>query len=452
MATSIETSPLYFAERKLSADWLILLITAVLMVFTPAMVLAAGAFALAWVFPKLPANWQGLLFTDGQSWLRWLLPAVFVLTIALGFIAPLMVWVERRILSLMQSRLGPNRVGPFGLFQPLADTLKLISKEDIIPANASKFIFRLAPCLVLFPALAGWVVIPMGPILKVTRVSLNVFQMSDLSIGILYVFAISSLGVLGIVLAGWASGSKYPLFSSLRATNQMLSYEVPLGLSVLGVLMLSGTMQPGGIVDYQQSHSYNFHLLHFSLRLWNIFPQFVGFMLFVVAGIAETNRVPFDLAEAEAELTAGFHTEYSGFRFAAFFMAEYLNMWLMSCLATLLFLGGWDIPFFNDNAHPGSLIIAAVQALCFITKAFSFMFVYVWLRSTVPRYRYDQLMNLGWKIMIPIALINLICTAVAVKFPFFIWIPVAAVLGVITYRFLDRFAQNPNTRPAASRI
>src|SRR6185369_11339672 len=164
MATSIETSPLYHAERKLGPDMFLLFLTAVLMVVTPALILAAGAFALAWLFPKLPANWQGLLFTDGQSWLRWLLPAVFVLTIALGIISPLMVWVERRILSLMQSRLGPNRVGPFGLFQPLADTIKLISKEDIIPANASKFIFKLAPCLVLFPALAGWAVIPMGPI------------------------------------------------------------------------------------------------------------------------------------------------------------------------------------------------------------------------------------------------------------------------------------------------
>src|SRR6185369_11070787 len=174
---------------------------------------------------------------------------VFVLTIALGIISPLMVWVERRILSLMQSRLGPNRVGPFGLFQPLADTIKLISKEDIIPANASKFIFKLAPCLVLFPALAGWAVIPMGPILQVTGAKLNIFQMSNLSVGILYVFAISSLGVLGIVLGGWASGSKYPLFSSLRATNQMLSYEIPLKLSVLNILILSNTITPNNIIN-----------------------------------------------------------------------------------------------------------------------------------------------------------------------------------------------------------
>lgn len=443
MAT-LTSDKLYSAERKLSHDWLILAITFVLMIVTPAALLAAGAVLVIRFADRIPAAWLQVLFAEG-SWLRWLVPAVLVLAIALGIISPLMVWVERRVLSLMQSRLGPNRVGPFGLFQPLADTLKLISKEDIIPDNASKFIFKLAPCLVLFPALAGWVVIPMGPIFEAAGTKFNIFQMSDLSVGILYVFAISSLGVLGVVLGGWASGSKYPLLGSLRSTNQMLSYEVPLGLSVLGVLMITGAIRPDLIVNYQNEHG-----------LWNVVPQFPAFLLFVVAGIAETNRVPFDLAEAEAELTAGFHTEYSGFRFAAFFMAEYLNMWMMSCLATLLFLGGWLIPGQGLlTAHtalgaPGfAWLLAILQAFCFIIKAFSFMFVFVWIRSTIPRYRYDQLMNLGWKLLIPLALWNLIWTAFAAKFGFLVGIAVAIATFLPLYRFLDRHATNPHTRAAA---
>ena len=442
---------LYSAERKLSHDWLILAITFVLMIVTPAAMLAAGALLVIQFAERIPAEWMQVLFAEG-SWLRWLVPAVLVLAIALGIISPLMVWVERRILSLMQSRLGPNRVGPFGLFQPLADTLKLISKEDIIPDNASKFIFKLAPCLVLFPALAGWVVVPMGPIFQAAGSRFDIFQMSDLTVGILYVFAISSLGVLGVVLGGWASGSKYPLLGSLRSTNQMLSYEVPLGLSVLGVLMMTGSLQFNAIVGYQQNHEY--HLFGLHLPLWNIFLQFPAFLIFLVAGIAETNRVPFDLAEAEAELTAGFHTEYSGFRFAAFFMAEYLNMWLMSCMGTLLFLGGWLIPQQNHvvawlglEQHP--MVLAALQALMFILKAFSFMFVFVWIRSTIPRYRYDQLMNLGWKLLIPLALWNLVWTAFAVKFGFLVGIPVAIVTFIPLYRFLDRHATNPHTRAVA---
>ncbi len=438
------TPKLYDAQRKLGHDWLILLLTLALLVIAPAAVLAAGAVLAIKFADRLPADWFELLL-GRNSFLAWLLPAVFVLTIALGIIAPLMVWMERRILSLMQSRLGPNRVGPFGLFQPLADTLKLISKEDITPATASKFIFRLAPCLVLFPALAVWVVIPMGPIVTAAGgQAVALFQMSDLSVGILYVFAISSLGVLGIVLGGWASGSKYPLLGSLRSTNQMLSYEVPLGLSVLGVLMLAGSLQPGEIVRAQHESGW-----------WYCFPQLPGFLIFLVAGIAETNRVPFDLAEAEAELTAGFHTEYSGFRFAAFFMAEYLNMWAMSCMATLLFLGGWLLPAQDFLlAHLGlgghSMTVAILQAFAFIVKAFGFMFVYVWIRSTIPRYRYDQLMNLGWKLLIPLSLWNLVWTAFAAKFGFPVGLAVAAVLGFPLYAFLDRHA-NPAGRAAASR-
>jgi NADH-quinone oxidoreductase subunit H len=439
MATTDTSSPLYHAKRSLGADMVILLITAILMVFTPALVLAGGAVALTLLLPKIPPQIADLLLFDQSSPLRWLVPAVLVLTIALGVIAPLMVWVERRILGLMQSRLGPNRVGPFGLFQPLADTFKLISKEDIIPSQASKMLFKLAPCLVLFPALAAWVVIPMGPVLKLAGKESLIYQMSNFNIGILYIFAISSLGVLGIVLAGWSSGSKYPLLGSLRSTNQMLSYEVPLGISVMGVLMISGTLRPETIVTEQDAAG-----------IWYIFPQLVGFMIFLIAGIAETNRVPFDLAEAEAELTAGFHTEYSGFRFAAFFMAEYLNMWVMCCLATLLFFGGWLLPFQGFIlAHTSlgeprlALLLAGLQALSFITKAFSFMFFFIWIRSTIPRYRYDQLMHLGWKVLIPISLVNLVCTAVAVSFDAVVWVPVAVILGIGCYAFLDRTVPAP---------
>ncbi len=215
----------------------------------------------------------------------------------------------------------------------------------------------------------------------------------------------------------------------------------------MGVLMIAGTLRPEQIVLEQQAN--DFSLFGWTIHLWYIVPQLVGFMIFLIAGIAETNRVPFDLAEAEAELTAGFHTEYSGFRFAAFFMAEYLNMWVMCCLATLLFFGGWDIPFYDDLAAPhtgtAALVVPCVQALMFITKAFSFMFFFIWIRSTIPRYRYDQLMHLGWKVLLPISLVNLVCTAFAVHFDAIIWVPVALILGLGTYAFLDRTVPAPVT-------
>ncbi|MGA9750173.1 MAG: NADH-quinone oxidoreductase subunit NuoH [Acidobacteriota bacterium] len=321
---------------------------------------------------------------------------IVILLGVVAFCVAYTVWLERRLLGFFQSRVGPNRVGPAGLIQPIADGLKLILKEDIIPTNARPFLFRIAPIFAVVPAFAGFAIVafapPAGP--KAT------FLISDANIGILYLLAITSLGVFGIVLGGWASGSKYPLFGSLRSASQMLSYEVPLTFSVLSVILMAGSFRLDDIIQAQG-------------KLPFLVPLILAFGVYVISAVAETNRAPFDLPEAESELVGGFHTEYSGMRFAFYFLAEYANVVLVCCVATSLFLGGYKIPFLPYETmlagHPW--VTSAVGLAVFAVKAVAFLFFYIWIRATFPRYRYDQLLKIGWKVLLPISLLNLLLVA-----------------------------------------
>ena len=293
-----------------------------------------------------------------------------------------LTWLERKVIGDIQVRYGPSRVGRFGLLQPIADGIKLMFKEDIVPANADRLIFLLAPAISIIPALIVFAVIPFGPS----------FVITDVNVGLLYVFAVTSLGVYGIVLAGWGSNSKYALLGGLRSSAQMVSYELSLGLSVVGVVMMAGSLSLVDIVEAQKGSWYGI------LPRWNVIPQFLGFVIFLVSSNAELNRAPFDLPEAETELVAGFHTEYSSMKFALFFMAEYANMIGASAMATTLFLGGWQGPLLPP-------------VFWFLLKVFCFLFLFMWLRATVPRFRYDQLMGFGWKVLLPLALVNVMFTA-----------------------------------------
>jgi NADH-quinone oxidoreductase subunit H len=307
---------------------------------------------------------------------------------------------ERKIIAFMQVRLGPMRVGPWGLLQPIADPIKLLIKEDIIPAGADRWIFVLAPVIAVIASFIVFAVIPFGPAINVFGKEIPLW-ITDLNIGVLYVLSISSVGVLGIILAGWASNSKYPLLGALRSAAQMVSYEVAMGFSVIGVLMLAGSLSLVNIVKAQEAAG-----------VWYVFYQPVAFILFFICGVAETNRAPFDLPEAESELVAGFHTEYSGFRFSLFFLAEYANMIIVSAMAVTLFWGGWLRPFPNVS-WLGFLGIIP-PPLWFIFKIIVFMYFYFWFRASWPRYRYDQLMKLGWERMLPLAMANVIVTAILV--------------------------------------
>jgi NADH-quinone oxidoreductase subunit H len=297
---------------------------------------------------------------------------------------------ERKVVGRMQNRIGPNRVGPWGTLQSLADGVKLAFKEEVIPLLADKPVYFLAPILSAVPAFVAFSVIPFGP-----EVSLfghrTALQLTDLPVGVLVVFACSSLGVYGIVLSGWASGSTYPLLGGLRSAAQMISYEVAMGLSMVAVFLFAGSMSTSGIVA-SQSHT------------WNVIPLFVSFCIYAVAVVGETNRAPFDLAEAESELVGGFHTEYSSFKFAMFFLAEYINMVTVSALATTLFFGGWHAPW-GVHAIWAGCNSGWWPLLWFVVKVVICIFVFVWLRGTLPRVRYDQFMHLGWKVLIPINLV-----------------------------------------------
>jgi NADH-quinone oxidoreductase subunit H len=320
----------------------------------------------------------------------------------------IMTWVERRVSAIIQYRLGPNRVGPFGLFQPFADGIKFILKEDIVPAEANGFFFLLAPVLAVVPALCAFAVIPFGPevIIFGKKVSLVIL---DLDGGLLWAFAATGLGVYALVLAGWSSNSKFSLIGGLRSSAQMISYELPMALTVAAVVLVSGTLRPSTIVQQQAGPFWN----------WNVFTggvPLLGFILFTIAGYAETNRTPFDLPEAEGELVAGYHTEYSGMRFAAFFMAEYINMMTSSALAVTLFLGGWQVGLPEAWLPEAGWALWTLQILAFVLKVAFFQFLYVWVRWTVPRFRYDQLMNLSWKGLLPLSLANLAVTAVLVVY------------------------------------
>lgn len=333
--------------------------------------------------------------------LAFTLVKILILLVVLLTVVAYAVWFERKLVAHMQSRWGPTRVGPHGLLQPLADAIKLLTKEDLIPSGSFRLLYVLAPMLSLGTALLAFAVIPFGPVTRVGNVDL--FQVADLDIGLLFILSVSSMGVYGIALAGWSSNSKYSLLGGLRSSAQMISYELAVGLSVVGVLLLSGSLSLRTIVDSQAGVYWGW------LPRWNVFPQFAGFFCFLVAAIAETNRLPFDLPEAETELVAGYHTEYSSMKFAMFFMAEYANMVTASCLATLLFFGGWHGPVFGPP-----LLEALLPLLWFSFKVFCFLFLYVWIRGTLPRFRYDQLMAFGWKFLVPVALANLVLTSLVV--------------------------------------
>ena len=307
------------------------------------------------------------------------------------------VLAERRVLGFIQGRLGPNRVGPGGFLQPLADLIKFIFKEDIVPDKSTRFIYFLAPIIATVAALMTMVVYPFGPEMQLPFISKPVqLVIARFDVALLYVLGVTSVGVYGIALAGWSSNNKYSLMGGLRSSAQMISYELALGLGLIGVILQSGTLDLYSIVEQQAGH--------LGITGWNMFwVQPLGFIIYLIAAIAETNRVPFDLPEAETELVAGFHTEYSAMKFALFFLAEYVNMFTVSMLATTLFLGGWNGPFVQQLPWLG--------VFYFFGKVMLFLFLYIWLRGTLPRFRFDQLMSFGWKYLVPAAIINIVLTA-----------------------------------------
>ncbi|HYR43524.1 MAG TPA: NADH-quinone oxidoreductase subunit NuoH [Terriglobia bacterium] len=323
---------------------------------------------------------------------------IAVILAILPLLVAALTLAERKVIAFMQVRLGPMRVGPWGLLQPIADPIKLLLKEDIIPERADRWIFALAPVITLIPAFIVFAVIPFGPAINILGKPVSLY-VTDVNIGLLYVLSISSVGVLGIILGGWASNSKYPLLGALRSAAQMVSYEVALGFSIIGVLMLAGSLSLVSIVNAQKNAG-----------IWYVFYQPLAFILFFVCGVAETNRAPFDLPEAESELVAGFHTEYSGFRFSLFFLAEYANMITVSSMAVTLFWGGWLRPFPNVPAL--AFLDWIPPILWFAIKVIVFLYFYLWFRASWPRYRYDQLMKVGWQWLLPLSMANVIVTAV----------------------------------------
>jgi NADH-quinone oxidoreductase subunit H len=334
-----------------------------------------------------------LLFDIAAS----LVKLLFIVHVALA-LAAYMSLAERKVSAWMQDRIGPNRVGYAGLLQPIADAIKFFFKEDVVPGQVDKALYVLAPAITLIPAFLVLAVIPFGPPIEVLGRSVPLV-VADLDVGILFVFAVSSLGVYGIVLAGWASNSKYPLLGGVRSSAQMISYEVALGLSVVGIFMATESLRLTDVITHQADGT------------WNVFTQPLGFLVFLVAAFAETNRLPFDLPEAETELVAGYHTEYSSMKFAMFFLGEYTAMFVFSALVAVLFLGGWDVPFLSEPVlaalgNWGALIGFAA----FMLKAMAVLFLYIWVRWTIPRFRFDQLMTIGWAVLLPIALVNIVIT------------------------------------------
>lgn len=314
-----------------------------------------------------------------------------------------MTLAERRISAFMQDRLGPNRVGPKGILQPIADGIKFLMKEDIIPTAAVKPIYILAPAMLIIPALMTFAVIPFGQTVTLFGKQIAL-QVADVNIGILYIFALTSVGVYGLVLAGWSSNSKYPLLGGLRSSAQLISYELAMGLAAVSVIMMAGSLELNDIVAAQQGELFS----------WNICRQPLAFLIFLIAVYAETNRLPFDMTEAEQELVGGYHTEYSSMKFSMFFMAEYANMITAAALTVTLFFGGWDIPLVNEVSL--GFFGGILSVMAFAVKTAFFLYLFIWVRWTFPRFRYDQLMRLGWKVLLPLALLNIIITGAIMVF------------------------------------
>ncbi len=325
--------------------------------------------------------WQG--FPGGVQTFVLINLKILAIVVPLMLAVAYLTYAERRVMGAMQRRRGPNRVGPYGLLQPIADGLKLLSKEVILPTNANRFLFLLAPVLSIGPSLATWAVIPFN----------EGWILADIDAALLYVLAMTSLGVYGVIIAGWASNSKYAFLGALRAAAQMVAYEIAMGFALVGVLMVGGSMNLGLITQAQEGWFWN----------WHFIPLLPLFVVYWISGVAETNRLPFDVAEGEAEIVAGFHVEYSGMAFAIFFLAEYANMILIAALAGVFFLGGWNAPW--PDAWAGDWLILQDGVHWFLLKTLAMAFLYLWFRATFPRYRYDQIMRLGWKVFIPVTII-----------------------------------------------
>lgn len=334
-----------------------------------------------------------------------LIEALVKIVIVIGALitgSAVMVFLERKISAYIQNRIGPNRVGPRGWLQPIVDVVKLLMKEDIVPKSANRFIHDLAPILSISIALCTFAVIPFGNMIELFGKPVKL-MIADVNVGMLYILALTSVGVYGITLAGWSSNSKYSLLGGLRSSAQLISYELSMGLSIIGVIMVAGTLRLDQVVLHQTRYLWGW------LPAWNIFLQPIGFITFMVASFAETNRLPFDLPEAEPELVGGYHTEYSGMKFGLFFLSEYANMITSSALITTLFLGGWSIPF-AENLGFSPFTLGLLQVGAFVVKVFIVLMFYIVIRWTIPRFRYDQLMNLGWKVMLPLAIANILIT------------------------------------------
>lgn len=334
----------------------------------------------------------------GIAWLPiWTVVKILVIVVPIMLTVAYLTLAERKVIGYMQVRIGPNRVGYFGLLQPLADGLKLLLKEIIIPSGSNKFLFVIAPVLALTPALAAWAVVPFA----------DGMVLADINAGLLYILAMTSLGVYGIIIAGWASNSKYAFIGSLRSAAQIVSYEIPMGFALVCVLMVSQSMNLGDIVLGQKSST--------GLFGWYFIPLFPMFVVYFISGVAETNRAPFDMAEGESEIVAGFHVEYSGMAFALFFLAEYANMILIAILTAIMFLGGWLPPF---DVAPFNLLPGIFWLLA---KTSFVLFLFLWFRATFPRYRYDQLMRLGWKVFIPLTLVWVVVIGAWMQTPYWLW-------------------------------
>jgi len=337
--------------------------------------------------------------------LAWTIAKILVITVPLILCVAYLTYAERRVIGFMQVRMGPNRVGPWGLFQPFADVAKLLMKEIILPANANKFLFVIAPVITLAPAFAAWAVVPFE----------DGLVLAQIDAGLLYILAMTSLGVYGVIIGGWASNSKYAFLGALRSAAQIVSYEIAMGFALVGVLVAAGSLNLSQIVLAQSGNIFT----------WFWLPLLPLFVVYFISGVAETNRAPFDVAEGESEIVAGFHVEYSGSTFAIFFLAEYANMIIISALAAVMFMGGWLSPF---EGIPGieNTFIAQPSLVWFLLKTMFFLFMYLWLRATFPRYRYDQIMRLGWKVFIPITIVWILVVALFVVNEWLWWAPAAS--------------------------